>query len=247
MTSRAAIFIPARYGSSRLPGKPLADIAGRPMIERVYDCARAVKGVSSVTVLTDDRRVEHAVKAFGGNVLMTDAGHLSGTDRLAEAMHTIPAEIYINIQGDEPLLRSSDVEYLLEMMAQNPEVSVGTLAHHISTQESLDKNNVKVILNSFNDALYFSRAQIPFPRLESSASYLKHIGVYAYRYDALATYRTLVRPAIEDAEQLEQLRLLYAGLRVRVLVVDTAAPGVDTPEDLAYVRKIFSSKGSEKY
>lgn len=238
---RTAIVIPARYASSRFPGKPLADIRGRPMIEHVYDRACAVANVASVSVATDDERVAQAVRAFGGDVVMTRADHPSGTDRLVEAMSSIAADLYVNLQGDEPLVRPSDIELLVEMMRSDQQAAVGTLAHPIAADEAANPNAVKVVLSAAGEALYFSRSPIPYARIAAAATYLKHIGIYAYRREALANYSGLARPAIEDAEQLEQLRLLYAGLRIRVAMVQPTGPGVDTAEDLEHVRRILAS------
>lgn len=233
---RAAIVIPARYASSRLPGKPLADIAGRPMIAHVYDRAMAVPGVDVVAVATDDERVAAAVTAFGGRVVLTRADHPSGTDRLVEAMREIEADLYVNLQGDEPMVRPEDIAGLIDAMRMDPAVDVGTLAHPITAAEAAGPHAVKVVLSGNGNALYFSRSAIPYPRVAKAATYLKHVGIYAYRRDVLARFATLPRPAIEEAEQLEQLRFLAAGMRIRVNIVDPTGPGVDTPEDLEIVR-----------
>ncbi|MEF8699653.1 MAG: 3-deoxy-manno-octulosonate cytidylyltransferase [Candidatus Accumulibacter sp. UW27] len=234
---RLAIVIPARYGSTRLPGKPLADILGKPMVQHVYERALQVPGAHAVVVATDDQRVLQAVHAFGGVCLMTSPDHPSGTDRLAEVMTRVDAELYINLQGDEPLVRPADIATLAAGMWADRSVQVGTLCHPISPAEAASPDTVKVVLASNGDALYFSRAPIPFARDAGDvARYLKHVGVYAYRREVLAAYAGLPQAMLEQAEKLEQLRLLAAGLRIRAFAVEACGPGVDTPESLAQVR-----------
>lgn len=234
------IVIPARYGSTRLPGKPLADIAGKPMVQHVYERACQVSGVQAVLVATDDERVASAVQAFGGRCVMTSTEHPSGTDRLAEVMAQVPADIYVNLQGDEPLVRPADVQLLVNGMLADTGVAVGTLCHAVDAQEALNPNTVKVVLADNGDALYFSRSPIPYPREAEVARYLKHVGVYAYRSDVLQRYASLPQPMMEQAEKLEQLRLLAAGLRIRAFMVEPTGPGVDTPECLERVRALVA-------
>ena len=233
------IVIPARYGSTRLPGKPLADIAGKPMVQHVHERAQQVPGVDQVLVATDDERVASAVAAFGGRAVMTDPEHPSGTDRLAEVMRQVPADIYINLQGDEPLVRPEDIRKLVEGMLHDDSVAVGTLCHAIDADEALNPNTVKVVLADNGDALYFSRSPIPYPRDAEEASYLKHVGVYAYRKEVLQQYAGLPQPMMEKTEKLEQLRLMAAGLKIRAFLVEPTGPGVDTPECLERVRAIM--------
>lgn len=237
-----AIVIPARYGSSRLPGKPLADIAGKPMVQHVYERALQVAGVCAVLVATDDERVATAVQAFGGRCVMTSPDHPSGTDRLAEVMAQVPADIYVNLQGDEPLVRPEDVQKLVDGMRADAAVSVGTLCHPVDAQEALNPNTVKVVLADNGDALYFSRSPIPYGREQQEATYLKHVGVYAYRREVLQRYAALPQPMAERAEKLEQLRLLAAGLRIRAYEVAPTGPGVDTPECLERVRALVEGR-----
>lgn len=245
--NRAAIVIPARFASTRLPGKPLAEIHGKPMIQHVWERACQVTFADRVVVAVDDERVLAAVRGFGGEALMTDPAHPSGTDRLAEVMDSVPAEVYLNIQGDEPLIRPPDLDRLLEAMFQENAPPVGTLCHPISPKEALDPNQVKVVTASNGDALYFSRAPIPFQRDPGTPDqpspepiYKKHLGIYAYRAEILRAYPALPVPAIEQLEKLEQLRLLHAGIRIRVLEVAPTGPGVDTPEGLETVRQILA-------
>lgn len=239
---RIAIVIPARYGSTRLPGKPLADILGKPMVQHVYERACQVPGVHAVLVATDDARVAAAVGEFGGECVMTSPDHPSGTDRLAEVMGKVDADIYINLQGDEPLVRPEDIAKLSAGMLQDASVQVGTLCHAIDADEAINPNSVKAVLAANGDALYFSRSPIPYPRDEDVATYLKHVGVYAYRREVLAAYASLPQPMVEQAEKLEQLRLLTAGIRIRAFEVAPTGPGVDTPECLARVRALMAGK-----
>lgn len=237
---RIAIVIPARYGSTRLPGKPLADIAGKPMVQHVYESALKVSNAHVVVIATDDERVAAAVSAFGGEYVMTSPDHPSGTDRLAEVMSQVDADIYINVQGDEPLVRSADIEKLAAGMLADKNVSIGTLCHSIDSREAANPNSVKVVLAENGNALYFSRSPIPYARDDAEVSYLKHVGVYAYRREVLAEYPKLKQPMIEQVEKLEQLRLLSAGFCIRAYQVEPTGPGVDTPECLEQVRALIS-------
>lgn len=237
---KSVIVIPARYSSTRLPGKPLADILGKPMIQHVYERALNVPAVDAVIVATDDQRVVDAVQRFGGRAMMTSPDHASGTDRMVEVMNQFPADLYVNLQGDEPLVRPEDVGLLVSGMHTYPDIQVGTLCHPISAEEALNPNCVKVVLGRNGEALYFSRAPIPYPRQSETASYLKHVGVYAFRKEILANYAQMQRPMLEKTEMLEQLRLIYAGIRITVFKVEPTGPGVDTPECLEKVRAIIN-------
>lgn len=240
-TERLAIVIPARYASTRLPGKPLADILGKPMVQHVYERAMQVPDAHAVLVATDDARVADAVQSFGGRFVMTSPDHLSGTDRLAEVMAQVDADVYINLQGDEPLVRPADIAQLAAGMRADRTVQVGTLCHTIAAVEAANPNTVKVVLATNGNALYFSRSPIPYPRDSGDvACYLKHVGVYAYRREVLAAYSSLPRPMIEMAEKLEQLRLLAAGISIRAFKVEPTGPGVDTPECLERVRALMA-------
>ena len=237
------IVVPARYGSTRLPGKPLADILGKPMIQHVVERAKEARSAQRVVVATDDERVVAVVKSFGGEALMTDPSHPSGTDRLVEVMGKVPGDLYVNLQGDEPLVRPADIDTLIAGMRSDATVAVGTLCHPMGSEEARNPNMVKVVLTEKGDALYFSRSPIPYPRDgEGEAHYLKHVGVYAYRREVLEHYGTLPQPMLEKAEKLEQLRLLYAGFKIRAWQVEPTGPGVDTPEGLAEVRRLLAEK-----
>ena len=240
INNRLIIVIPARYNSTRLPGKPLADISGKPMVQHVYERALQVPQAQAVLVATEDARVVDAVHAFGGRCLMTSPAHPSGTDRLIEVMAQADADVYINLQCDEPLARPSDIAMLAANMLADSSMQVGTLCHPIAPEEAASPHTVKVVLASNRDALYFSRSPIPYPRTEGVAQYLKHVGIYAYRRETLAVYAGLPRPMIEQAEMLEQLRLLDAGVRIRVFEVQPTGPGVDTFACLERVRALMA-------
>lgn len=246
------IIIPARYQSTRLPGKPLADVAGKTLLERVYERARA-SGARSVTVATDDERIRAAAEAFGANVCMTAATHRSGTDRIGEAIGKLglaPEEIVVNLQGDEPLVPPSLIRQVAETLARHPDAVVATACQPISDIATLNNPNaVKVVCNSEGVALYFSRAPIPWPRgrmpgaADEPVHAFHHIGLYAYRAGFVARYCAWGPCPLEETEQLEQLRVLWHGERIAVCLAEEApAPGVDTPEDLERVRGYFSEK-----
>lgn len=216
------------------------------MIQHVYERALEVKNARAVFIATDDSRIADAVLGFGGQFVMTAEEHVSGTSRLTEVMQKVDSEIYINIQGDEPLVRPEDVEALATAMLSDSTIDVATLCHHIDANEASNPNTVKVVTANNGDALYFSRSPIPYPRSSDACSYLKHVGVYAYRKRVLASYSALEQPMVEIAESLEQLRLLAAGYKVRTLTVEQAGPGVDTPECLEKVRCLMSGSSRDK-
>ena len=236
------ILIPARYGSTRFPGKALADLAGKPMVVRV--CERAARSAAaSVSVATDDARIRDAVIEAGFRAVMTRADHPTGTDRLAEAAGALgfgPEEIVLNVQGDEPLVAPALLDEVAGLLAIHPEASIATACHPIHDRGAFDNPNVvKVVLDARGFALYFSRAGIPYPRDEHAPAY-RHIGLYAYRVDYLRRYASLAPAPAEKAEALEQLRALWHGFRIVVAVTGEAAPpGVDTPQDLEAVRTMM--------
>lgn len=233
-------IIPARWGSTRFPGKVLTPIAGRPMITRVWEKAKAATGIDDVIVATDDDRIAEAVQSFGGHVEMTRSDHESGSDRIAEVTARIAADVIINVQGDEPLVRASDLDRLAALMRDNPDVQVASLCHAIFAEEAANPNRVKVVRNAAGDALYFSRAKIPHPRQTGDARYLQHAGIYAYQRSAILAFPMLPVPAEERAEALEQLRYLSAGIAIRLIETEPSGPGVDTPEDVAVVEKLLA-------
>lgn len=248
------VVIPARYASTRLPGKPLADIAGQPMVVRVVE--RALQsGAQEVWVATDDQRVADAVKAAGHNVLMTSAEHASGTDRIAEVATTLnwsDDTIVVNVQGDEPLIEPQLVRDVAAQLAAHGSASMSTACHPIHDLPSLfNQNIVKVVIDRDGLAMYFSRAPIPYgrdafqnapTRLPPEMPAYRHIGIYAYRAAFLKTYSQLAPAAVEQFEALEQLRALWHGHKIAVAITELApAAGVDTPEDLAKVRALFKA------
>lgn len=238
---RVVIVIPARFASTRLPGKPLLDILGKPMVQHVHERAKQVRGVEAVIVLTDDERVAAAVRDFGGEAMMTSASHVSGTDRIAEILPFVAADLFVNVQGDEPLIRPADIETLIAGMQADARAQVGTLCHGISAQQAADPHTVKAVVSDGGDALYFSRAAIPHARdAIPDLVYRKHIGIYAYRREILAGYAAMQPSVLEQTEKLEQLRLLSAGIRIRVWQVEPTGPGVDTPACLEAVRRLLA-------
>jgi 3-deoxy-manno-octulosonate cytidylyltransferase (CMP-KDO synthetase) len=237
------VIIPARYASTRFPGKPLAELAGRPMV--VHVCERAKKsGARAVHVATDDERIAQAVRAHGYSALMTRADHPSGTDRLAEAAKKLrlkDSEIVVNVQGDEPLISPRLIKSVGNFLEKKRKASVSTACHAIHDAASLTNPNVvKVAMDREGYALYFSRSQIPHPR-EPGATCYRHAGIYGYRVSFLRKYSRLKPSPLERAEALEQLRVLWHGYRIAVIVSETEIPpGVDTPQDLEAVRRMIS-------
>lgn len=243
---KIVIVIPARYQSSRFPGKPLADIHGKPMIQHVYERSCQAGCSDRVVVATDDRRIADAVTGFGGEVIMTASDHPSGTDRVVEVSRLIRADIYINVQGDEPLIRPDDIDLLAQSMVADPSCQVGTLCHQIPIQEALDANTVKMIVSHTGSVLYFSRGLIPYSSNSAyPPEYIKHIGIYAYRARVLAKYNTLPLSALENRERLEQLRLLEADLPIKAVRTTRNGPGVDTPACLEKVKRIMAREYSK--
>ena len=237
MTVVAAI--PARYASTRLPGKPLLMLAGKPMVQHVYERAARAKGISRVVVLTDDARIAQAVAFFGGEHEMTPEECASGTDRIAWAARGWDAEAIVNVQGDEPLIDPGAISRLALHLLAHPEDGMATLAAPAADGDLDDPHVVKVVLDRDGYALYFSRAPIPFPRHPGGAAPLRHLGIYGYRRETLLRLAALPPSPLERSESLEQLRALENGIRLRVLVVDSAAPGVDTAEDAARVGQLL--------
>lgn len=231
--------IPARYASTRLPGKPLLPIAGRPMIEHVYERVSRARGISRVVVLTDDERIARAVEGFGGEWEMTPPECASGTDRIAHAARGWQASAVVNIQGDEPLIDPEAVSRIADHLAANPDDPVVTLASNAETEEMGNPNAVKVVLDLAGYALYFSRSPLPYARQEGGATPLKHVGIYGYQREALLRLASLPQTPLEQSESLEQLRALENGLRIRVLRAERSAPGVDTREDLERVERLL--------
>ncbi|MCC6347736.1 MAG: 3-deoxy-manno-octulosonate cytidylyltransferase [Nitrospirales bacterium] len=252
----AIVIIPARYASTRFPGKPLCPLFNRPLIQHVYERAVKAKRVRRVLVATDDERIIRTVEGFGGEAIMTSPDHPSGTDRIAETLLTLQesgyevqdADVVVNVQGDEPMIAPEMVDEVIGVM-DDERASLGTLMKRITEEGDITNPNVvKVVRNAEGFALYFSRAPIPFHREErdgglasASSFFFKHIGIYAYRKDALLRLSKLPPSRLEGIEKLEQLRALENGLPIKVAETSFETIGVDTPEDLERVEKCLST------
>lgn len=241
--AKVVVVIPARYGSTRLPGKPLVLLAGKPMIQRVYERAKLAKQVNQVIVATDDERIVKAVEAFGGEARMTRADHRTGTERVAEVAAHVDGDIFVNVQGDEPLLDPGAVDVATSSLLEEPVASISTVATPIKTPgDVMDPNVVKTVLDFDGNALYFSRAPIPWVRDTGSKTlvrHLKHLGLYVFQREALLEYATLPQGELERIEQLEQLRWLENGWKIRVAEVEHDAISVDVPDDIARVENLL--------
>lgn len=242
-------LIPARYASTRLPGKPLRLIAGKPMIEHVFTRAQKARYLSEVFVATDDQRIKEKVEAFGGKAIMTSPHHQTGTDRLVEAVGYLndlnQDDIIVNIQGDEPLLEPEMVDELIKPFLDDEELVMSTLKSRITEEEEVNNVNVvKVATDRNGFALYFSRWPLPYNRNGIEVSYYKHIGLYAYRLDFLVKYTKLKQTPLEKAESLEQLRALENGYRIKVVETAFQTIGVDSEADLAKVEEIIRARSS---
>jgi 3-deoxy-manno-octulosonate cytidylyltransferase (CMP-KDO synthetase) len=243
--STALIVIPARYGSSRFPGKPLALIAGVSLIERVYRLCTQVKVCTEVVVATDDERIRRHVRDFGGEVMMTRSDHPSGTDRVAEVARRFRASLIINVQGDEPLLDPRVIGRLIRTMRRQPGIPMATLCHAIRDEDEYrDSNAVKVVMGQAGNALYFSRAPIPWLRTKKfgdpgTEGIFRHIGIYGFRREFLFQYVQWPQSFLEKAEQLEQLRAVERGVAIHVLKTEYRPIGVDVPADVARVEKVL--------
>ena len=242
--------IPARYGSTRLPAKPLADICGKPMIQWVYEKAKKSKLCTRVFIATDDERIAQVVRSFGGEVILTSVDIQSGTDRMAVVASQVSGDIFVNVQGDEPLIDSSAIDLAIQPVIDG-KFDLTSLCVPIKSIEDLEnKNVVKVIVDDHHRALYFSRYPIPYSRVtpqEAKAPFLcsQHVGLYVYRRKALETVSALPACDLERAESLEQLRAMKTGIAIGVFPTDFESVGVDTQEDLEKVRKILT-KGTKQ-
>lgn len=238
-------IIPARYGSTRFPGKPLISILGKSLLQRTYENARRASSLSQVVVATDDQRIFDHVRSFGGQVVMTSADCATGTDRLAEALSYNPqwmkAAAIINIQGDEPCLRPEEIDLVSKTLLEDPLASLSTLACPLKDpKEGLSSSVVKCVMDQKQNALYFSRALIPSNKkhdFQTRAPYFRHIGLYAYRPSFLFIYQQLSPTPLQLEEDLEQLKVLEHGYRIKVALVDHVSPGVDTPDDIHKVEQ----------
>ena len=240
---KVVIVIPARYGSTRLAGKPLISLAGKLMIQRVYERAKLAEKADRVIVATDDERVVKAVEEFGGEARMTRTDHRTGTERVAEVAAHVAGDVFVNVQGDEPLLDPAAVDTAVNVLLEKPPAAISTVATAIKTPaDIMDPNIVKTVLDFENYALYFSRAPIPWVRDAASkiqVRHLKHLGLYVFQRDALLEYPTLPQGELERIEQLEQLRWLENGWRIRIAEVEHDAVSVDVPEDVARVERLL--------
>ncbi len=241
-------FIPARFGSTRLNGKPLASIGGKPMVQWVYERAKASRLISEVTVATDDERIMKAVKSFGGKAVMTGKDHRSGTDRVAEAVSEVTADIVVNLQGDEPLIEPRMIDEAIKPLLDDPQLLLCTLKTRITGEEEYrDQNVVKVVTDKDGYALYFSRSPIPYCKmLFKNTGFLpyKHVGLYVFRKDFLIKFSRLKPTPLEQAENLEQLRAIENGFRIKVVETSYNPVSVDTPEDLERVRLMMKAAGT---
>lgn len=256
--SKIVAIIPARYGSTRFEGKPLADILGKPMIRWVYEGVGQSKLIGQVVVATDDERIAGAVEQFGGKAMMTSANHASGSDRVAEVARKIKADIIVNVQGDEPLLSGSVIDKAIRPLLKDPSVPLSSLMTRIGeARDWINPNTVKVVVDRKGFALYFSRSPIPFPRdinverlLATSGGRpnplphraFKHLGVYVYRREFLLRYSRMKQTPLEKLEKLEQLRALESGFPIKLTLVDYEPLSVDTPEDLDKVVAYLSGR-----
>lgn len=234
--------IPARYGSTRFEGKVLANIAGKPMIQWVYQQAKKSKTLNELFVATDDHRVKSCVEGFGGKAVMTGTHHQSGTDRIAEAVEKLPADIVVNIQGDQPLLEPVMIDEAVQPLIDNPDIPMSTIKTEIKAEDFHDPAVVKVVVDERGFALYFSRSLIPYPRNQQNLRVFEHVGLYVYRKDFLLKYSKWEQGYLEKIESLEQLRVLEKGYKI--LVVETqsdraAGVSVDVPEDVTKVERLI--------
>ncbi len=242
--SKTAIIIPARYGSSRLEGKPLLEVMGKPVIQWVYEKAQAAKLADMIIVATDDERIYNCVKSFGGEVEMTSVDHKCGSDRIMEVVSRHPEISYIcNLQGDEPLIKSESIDDVIRNVKEDDKADISTLIRVLEDDEEIDNPNlVKCVIDNNKFALYFSRSRIPFERNSGIATYYGHLGIYGYKRKALEAMTTLMQTPLERTESLEQLRALENGMKIKTSVVSFVPVGIDTREDLEKFKKILEAK-----
>lgn len=241
--NKTAIIIPARYGSSRLEGKPLIEVGGKPIIQWVYEKAMACKLADIIIVATDDKRIFDAVKAFGGNVEMTSTEHQCGSDRIKEVVMRHPEISYIvNLQGDEPLIKSESIDAVAKHVQEDENADISTLIRKITPEEAENPNLVKCVVDNLGFALYFSRSKIPFERNQGKADFYGHLGIYGYKREALIKMTEMPQSTYEQAESLEQLRALQNGMKIKTSVVDFVPVGIDTAEDLEKFKSIILAK-----
>ena len=236
--SDTAIIIPARYGSKRLPGKPLLKVCNKPIIQWVWERATEVKSADMVIIATDSKEIYDCAKSFGADVEMTSENHKCGSDRIAEVAQKYPDISYIiNIQGDEPMINTSCVEEVIKLIKEDNNADISTLLSVIKDEDLQDPNMVKCVKDINGYAMYFSRSKIPYERNIGIAEFYKHIGIYGYKRDSLFKMTELAQPEIERAESLEQLRALYNGMKIKTAVVEYQSIGIDTIEDFNAFKK----------
>lgn len=241
---KTAIIIPARYGSSRLEGKPLIEVLGKPVIQWVYEKAKQSKLADLVIVATDDQRIYGCVKGFGGEVEMTSVEHKCGSDRIMEVVNRHPEISYIcNLQGDEPLIKPESIDAVIKNVQEDDLADISTLIRVLTDEEEINNPNlVKCVIDKNGFALYFSRSKIPFERNSNIATFYGHLGIYGYKRKALEAMTTLAQTPLEKTESLEQLRALENGMKIKTSVVDFVPVGIDTKEDLEKFKKIVEAK-----
>lgn len=242
--NKTAIIIPARYGSSRLEGKPLIEVMGKTVIQWVYEKAKQSKFADMIIVATDDKRIFDCVKSFGGDVEMTSVNHKCGSDRIMEVVSRHPEISYIcNLQGDEPLIKPESIDAVIKNVKEDENADISTLIRILKNEEDINNPNlVKCVIDKNGFALYFSRSKIPFERNSNIATFYGHLGIYGYKRKALEAMTTLEQTPLERTESLEQLRALENGMKIKTSVVDFVPVGIDTQEDLEKFRKIVESK-----
>ena len=245
---KVIVVIPARYGSTRLAGKPLISLAGKPMIQRVYERAKLAQRADRVIVATDDERIVKAVEGFGGAARMTRIEHRTGTERVAEVAAREEGDVFVNVQGDEPLLDPHAIDVAVNSLLEEPQASISTVATPIKTPgDIMDPNVVKAVLDFDGNAIYFSRAPIPWVRDTASkiqVRHLKHLGLYVFQREALLEYPTLPQGELERIEQLEQLRWMENGYKIRVAETPHDSVSVDVPEDVTRVEQLLRESPS---
>ena len=240
---KTAIIIPARYGSSRLEGKPLLEVAGKPVIQWVYEKAQASKLADMIIVATDDKRIYDCVTSFGGVAEMTSENHKSGSDRIMEVVSRHPEIDYIcNLQGDEPLIKPESIDAVIKNVIEDDKADISTLIRQINNEEANNPNLVKCVTDNNGFALYFSRSKIPYERNSGVAAFYGHLGIYGYKRKALEAMTSLPQTMLEKTESLEQLRALENGMKIKTTVVDFVPVGIDTKEDLEKFRHIVEQK-----
>ncbi len=240
--TKTAIIIPARYGSSRLEGKPLIKVEGKPIIQWVYEKAMLSKLADIIIVATDDERIFNAVKSFGGNVEMTSTEHKCGSDRIKEVVLRHPEISYIvNLQGDEPLIKPSAIDEVIKNVKDDKDADISTLIRKITAEEAENPNLVKCVIDNYGFAMYFSRSKIPYERNLDKADFYGHLGIYGYKREALIKMTGLPQSSYEQAESLEQLRALQNGMHIKTSIVDFVPVGIDTIEDLEKFKSIIKA------